>query len=159
MKNPLHSLRISLLTEIFPKVKFIHIHRHPYQVVPSTVHLWKVMARNNQLKGKKYFPTVEEVAAGLDKFYTVIEKDLQAIPAGRRTEVSYEKLVGDPLSEIKRIYLELGLEYSGEFERSLLTFLNLNRDFKKNSYTFGDEDKAIVFNRMKRHFDHYHYIP
>jgi hypothetical protein len=159
LKNPLHSLRIPILCETFPRARFIHLHRHPYKVVASSLHLWKVIARDNQLKGKPYIPELKEVTEGLIKFYSVIERDLAALPHERYCEVSYEALEADPVAEIKGIYKALGLEFTGKLEGSIRSFIEKSRDFKKNSYNFDDAQKAQVYQLMKKQFEHYHYTP
>ncbi len=117
LKNPAHSLRIPLLYELFPRAKFIYLHRHPYKVVASSLNLWKVMASDNQLKGKPYFPELDEVTNGLIKFYDVIGRDLAGLPSGTYCEVGYEALEADPVAEIKGIYKAIGLELRSGFRR------------------------------------------
>lgn len=157
LKNPAHSLRIPLLNELFPNAKFIYIHRHPYKVVASSMNLWKVMARDNQLKGKPYFPNLEEVTNGLVKFYEVIGRDLAKLPDGSYCEIGYEALEADPVAEIKNIYEALGIEFTQVFEGRLRSNLEKEKDFKKNSYTFDEEQKAQVYRLMKKQFEQYHY--
>lgn len=157
LKNPLHSLRIPFLCETFPGARFIYLHRHPYKVVASSLNLWKVIARDNQLKGKPYFPGLKEITEGLIKFYSVIERDLATLPEKRYCKVSYEALEADPVAEIKGIYKSLGLEFTAAFEGHIRSFLEKERDFKKNSYNFDDEQKAQVFHFMKKQFEHFHY--
>lgn len=157
LKNPVHSLRIPFLTEIFPKAKFIHLHRHPYQVVASSLHLWKVLARDNQLKGRPYCPGLTEVTRGLKTFYAVIGRDLAAVPAERQVEVGFESLEMDPVREIKGIYRTLGLEFSDDFEGRIREFLHKEKEFRKNSYYFSEEQKAQVFQLMKKEFEQYRY--
>jgi len=159
LKNPAHSLRIPFLCETFPRARFIHLHRHPYKVVASSLHLWKVMARDNQLKGKPCFPDLKEITEGLIKFYTVIGRDLAALPEKRYCEVSYEDLEADPVSEVNAIYKALGLEFTGIFESRIRSFLEKARDFKKNSYNFDDAQKMQVYHLMKKQFEFYHYTP
>jgi omega-hydroxy-beta-dihydromenaquinone-9 sulfotransferase len=157
LKNPAHSLRIALLREAFPNARFIYIHRHPYKVIASSLHLWKVLARDNQLKGKPYYPGLKEVTEGLIKFYSVIERDLAMLPPGSFIKVCYEDVESDPIKEIKEIYKALNLEFTSDFENSIRSYLDKERGFKKNSYTFDDEQKAQVYNLMKEQFDQYHY--
>jgi hypothetical protein len=38
LKSPIHTARIKLLLEMFPKCRFVHIHRDPYAVFQSTLH-------------------------------------------------------------------------------------------------------------------------
>jgi hypothetical protein len=157
LKNPAHSLRIPFLMEVFPKVRFIHIHRHPYRVVASSMNLWKVLTDDNLLKGKARYPQVEEVADGLNKFYELIRRDLQHVPEGRKSEIAYEDLIASPMRGLRKIYADLGIHVSNEFGDAVSSFLERNKDFKKNSYTFGEADQQKVYERMKKHFDHFNY--
>jgi hypothetical protein len=157
LKNPAHSLRIPFLCEIFPKAKFIYLHRHPYKVVASSLHLWKVLAKDNQLKGKPYYPNLQEVTEVLIKFYTVIERDLAALPEGRYCEVSYERMEADPVEEVKRIYHAFRLDFTPDFEGKVRSYLEMQKDFIKNSYYFSEDQKEQVFLMMKKQFEQYHY--
>ena len=157
LKNPAHSLRIPLLNEIFPNAKYIYIHRHPYKVVASSLHLWKVMAKDNQLKGQPYFPKLEEVTRGLEKFYEVIDNELDALPMHSHCTVFYEDLESDPVREIRKIYKTFGIEFNDDFENRLHARLEQERDFRKNSYTFDEQQKSEVYRIMKTQFDQYQY--
>lgn len=157
LKNPAHSLRIPFLCETFPRARFIYLHRHPFKVVASTLNLWKVIATDNQLKGKPYFPDLKEITEGLIKFYSVIERDLAALPEERYNVVSYEELEADPVAEVRGIYKSFGLEFTAAFERRIRSFLEKEKDFKKNSYNFDDNRKEQVYQLMKNQFEQYHY--
>ena len=39
LKSPVHTARIPLLLELFPKAKFVYISRHPYDVFSSACHM------------------------------------------------------------------------------------------------------------------------
>ncbi len=157
LKNPLHSVRIPFLLEVFPNARFIHIHRHPYNVVASSVNLWRVMARDNQLKGKPYYPGIEEVAEGFSRFYAILERDLETVPENRKCRIAFEDLEIDPLGVSRRIYKELGLEFTPGSQRGLEAFLEKEKQFRKNSYTFGEKEKEFVYRKMKSYFDQYNY--
>jgi len=157
LKNPMHSMRIPLLLETFSHARFIHIHRHPYRVVPSTMHLWKVMADDNQLRGESYHPSLEEVTQGLNMFYEVINKHAEKVPEGQYYELKYEDLERDPAGEIRKIYGVFGLDFTGEFEKGINGYLERTRRFKKNSYTFGDDEKRYVRQELAVPFERYHY--
>lgn len=157
LKNPVHSLRIPLLREAFPRARFIYIHRHPYEVIPSSLHLWKVMADDNQLKGKPYHPSLEEVTEGLIKFYEIIGRDLALIPPQDQCTVSYASLKANPVDEVKKIYDKLGLNFSPAFGRNLSDHLEKEKDFKKNSYNFDEDQKAQVFKMMQKQFEQFQY--
>ena len=53
-----------------------------------------------------------------------------------------------------------GLEFTTDFGRPYpCLYLEKERDFKKNSYNFDDEQKAQVYHKMKKQFEQYHYKP
>ena len=39
LKNPYNTARLALLAELFPRARFVHIHRNPYTVYRSNAHL------------------------------------------------------------------------------------------------------------------------
>jgi hypothetical protein len=39
LKSPVHTARVELLLQLFPKAQFIYIHRDPYTVFKSAVHM------------------------------------------------------------------------------------------------------------------------
>jgi hypothetical protein len=39
LKSPIHTARIPLIRQIFPKAKFVYIHRDPYEVFSSSCHM------------------------------------------------------------------------------------------------------------------------
>ncbi len=157
LKNPFHSLRIELLLETFPGARFIHIHRHPYQVVPSTINLWNIIARQNRLKGKWIEPTVNEVSEVLNKMVNNIRSQFSSMPAGKYTELSFEAFEKDPIKTLKKIYTDLGLAFSTEFEKDVQSYLSGLKGYKKNVFLLSDEDKLIIMEILKDQFDHYHY--
>ena len=54
LKSPTHTGRLALLAEMFPEAKFVHIARDPYDVVPSTVRLWKSLEYVQALQRPRY---------------------------------------------------------------------------------------------------------
>jgi len=157
LKNPVHSLRIPFLMEVFPNARFIHIYRHPYKVAASAMHLWKVMAADNQLKGETIVPGIREVAEGMMKFQKVIERDAARVPPGHFIEIKYEELEEDPEGEIGKIYKQLGLVFTEEFRARMRSFRESVKDFRKNTYTFGEKEQDTVYETMKDFFEKYHY--
>lgn len=157
LKNPFHSLRIQTLLEIFPNARFIHIHRHPYRVVPSTIHMWNIVATQNMLKGIWAKPSIEDVAIVLDRMLTKIRTDLAVLPGEVYCEVDFEDLETDPINMLKKIYQAIGLTFTLQFEQKVRHFLTELSDYRKNSYSITDEEKEIIRSKLASHFYHYKY--
>ena len=39
IKSPIHTARVPLLRKLFPKAKFVYIHRDPFEVFQSAAHM------------------------------------------------------------------------------------------------------------------------
>jgi omega-hydroxy-beta-dihydromenaquinone-9 sulfotransferase len=157
LKNPFHSMRIRLLLETFPDVKFIHIHRHPYKVIPSTINMWNIVAKQNRLKGRWKEPAIKETSEVLNRMLNQIRKDLSALPTGSYTEVNFETFEKDVPLSLKKIYQDIGLDYTEDFEENVQTYLSGLRNYKKNVFKLDDKDKQCIQEILTEQFNNYHY--
>lgn len=146
LKNPFHSLRISLLKEIFPKAKFIHIVRDPEKVIPSARHLWNIVRKQNSLKGQFESIPTKKLAEVYHKIITDIREEFKQMPENQSAEIHFEDLESRPLETIIRIYDTLQLAYTPDFEQRLNAFLSEISHYKKNSYRLSPEDKDMIRN-------------
>lgn len=143
-KNPSHTMRMSLLTEMFPGARFIHIYRHPYSVVPSTIHMWNVVSEQNKLRRSWKNPEPGEVASVMYEYLRHVSRESKKLGKHQFTEVLFPNLEQNPLAELKRIYAALNLEFKDEFEQEVVRFIESNKDFKKNTYSLTEKDKEII---------------
>jgi hypothetical protein len=157
LKNPFHSMRMPLLLEMFPGAKFIHIHRHPYKVVPSTIHMWNIVSKENKLKSKKLGFEVQDVVVVLNRMLSTIRQQMNLIPQDAKAEVHFRELQNDPVETLKQVYHQLGLNYSPAFDAKLKARLSDMKFYQKNNYELSETDKKIIKNGMKEHFKHYNY--
>jgi len=157
LKNPFHSTRIPLLFELFPNAKFIHIHRHPFEVVPSTIHMWNIVGNENKLKRRFEKPKTEEVAIVFDRMLTNINKNLVSLPENVKVEVSFKKLESDPVSALELIYNKLELNYSQDFEARVKEWLSGMKSYQKNKYELSVSEKETIRKTLGKHFIYYNY--
>ena len=142
-KNPYHTMRMELLAGMFPGAKFIHITRDPMMVVPSTIRMWNIIARENKLKKDWKEPTVAETA-------TVLRTYLDHVAEYRHrldnpfTEVRFEELEKSPISVLKKIYSELEIPWTDGFETAVHEFLWVNEGFEKNTYELSTEERNAI---------------
>ena len=54
LKSPTHTARIRLLREMFPRAKFIHISRSPFELFPSSEHLCRQMFQSQGFQRPRY---------------------------------------------------------------------------------------------------------
>lgn len=144
LKSPTHTARIPLLLEMFPDAQFVHIVRDPYVVFPSTVNLWKSLARAHGLQTPRFAGIEEYVFENFNVLYERLEAGRRLVPPGHFHEVRYEELVRDPVRQMQELYAHLGL---GEFDRyraRLEEFLATSRGYETNRWDLSPEDQAKV---------------
>jgi len=155
-KNPFNSLRIKELVDLFPDARFIHITRHPYEVVPSTVHMWKIVMEQNKLNCKGAFPGIEEVAKGLDRILTTIKQDSNIIAKEHFYELKFEDLEADPVGEVRKIYDKFDLPFNDTSLQNIQNFMNGIKDFRKNEFILLEEERELIRNQLSMHRDFYY---
>ncbi len=134
IKNCAHSARIPTLLELFPDAKFIHIHRNPYEVFLSTVHMRRTVLPRAQLQ------TVEpaRIEAHVLRFYERLMQqfllDRAKIPAGNLVEVRFDDLENSPIDTLRRIYDGLDLPGFAAVEPAIRSYLAGIAGYRKNAY-------------------------
>jgi hypothetical protein len=157
LKNPYHTPRMLLLSEMFPGARFIHLVRHPYKIIPSSINMWHIVSQENSLKSGWQKPTIDETAEVLEKFMRYVKDNKSKLGNNEFAEVKYEDLEASPVEELKRIYSELNLEFSGEFESRIVQFMKEKKGYKKNVFNLSPGEKKIIYTRLSPWFQNYNY--
>lgn len=148
LKNPFHSMRISYLSKKFPQARFIHIHRDPLEVIPSTIRMWSVVGSQNVMNGHGKPPQIKEVATFYNIMMQEIEQQMSLLPASQKVEINYRELVEAPMLTLQKTYAAIGLDFSSEYQQCLTSFLDTNRDYEKNNYSLTDHDKQEILTAL-----------
>jgi hypothetical protein len=143
-KNPFNSMRIKELLTLFPKARFIHIVRHPYEVVPSTINMWKIVVKQNKLNRKGSIPCIDKVSQGYAKLLNIVKNDSLVIPNGNFVEIKFEDLEADPVNEIRNIYSRFQMPIDDTFISNLESFLNSLKTYKKNIFYLTESEKEMI---------------
>ncbi|MCA9263580.1 MAG: sulfotransferase [Planctomycetales bacterium] len=152
LKSPPHTGRIRALLEVFPKAKFVHISRNPYDFIPSTMYLWEALDASNGLQipnGK--LKVSDYTFECFDRMYSAYNRHRELIPADRLVEMRYEDLVTDALGTCERIYRQLQL---GEFSTVSARFRQMmesKRSYKRNKHQIS----ATLSDRIAQHCAEY----
>jgi omega-hydroxy-beta-dihydromenaquinone-9 sulfotransferase len=147
LKNPVNTARIRLLLALFPDAKFIHIHRNPFDVFVSTLHMY------GRVFGMTTLQTIrsDNVAPGiLDLYADMMTRYLAEralIPPGNLVEVRFEDLERQPLAELKRIYDELGLAGFAAAEPAFADYIAAQKSYQKNKLVLAPDDRARILER------------
>lgn len=156
-KNPFNSFRIKILSELYPDARFINLVRHPFDVVPSTVHMWDVVQKQNCLTrfGKK--PAAKEVTDVLNKLLLTVEADRTLVSSSNFCEIRFEDLEQDPGTTLKRIYDQFRMPYPSEMDRKMKEFFSDNINFKKNQFTLSEESLEYICRTLDWFMKKHHY--
>jgi hypothetical protein len=156
-KNPFNSLRMKELSVLFPKAKFIHIVRHPFEVVPSSIHMWKIVMEQNSLNRLGSIPGIEEVTLGLDKVLTTIEKDSTFLQEKNFYELKFEDLEADPVAEVRKIYSRFQIPFDDALSLNIHSFMDNLKNYQKNEFHLKEEEKELIRRQLFRHMQFFNY--
>lgn len=158
LKNPHNTGRIEILKEIFPDAKFIFIHRNPYDVFQSNLHLYNKTIKTQFLQN---FSDEEITERVLYCYETTMQKyivDQSKLKDDQLIEVSYEELSESPVNTLEKIYDQLHLGNFDNVKPDIQSYLNTIKNYKRNSFKdLKPELLKKINNRWDFAFDHWNY--
>lgn len=159
LKSPPHTARIRLLLELFPDARFVHIHRHPYQVFQSTRHYHDTAAWYTYLQR----PDPANIDGSIIRRYQDLQDAYFAqkhlIPAGHFHEIRFEDLERDPVGQMRLVYEKLGFGGFESFEPHLTHYLDSIQSYRKNEFSPLDvAEREMIATEWKRGFDEWNYM-
>jgi omega-hydroxy-beta-dihydromenaquinone-9 sulfotransferase len=160
LKSPANTSRIKLLLEMFPGAKFVHIHRHPYDVIRSARHTLQTAGPWWQLQRTDYGDARmnDQLIRQLKVLYGGYFSQRTLIPPGRLYDVAFEHLDRDPLGEVRRVYDALQLPDFAGVEVRLVDYINSISDYKKNVLSpLPDSVQQQVHQECRQCFDEWGY--
>ena len=143
-KNPPNTFRIEELLRIYPKAKFVFIHRDPYEVFLSCRRFFWETVKGIQLQEI----TQEEVDTNNLRVYKMMMERYmetrQVIPEGQLYELSYKELIENPFSQILKIVNHLNLGFDEKKLKRVSAYFDKHKDHVVKQYTPGPEDVELV---------------
>ena len=132
LKSPPHTGRVKQLAQWFPQAKFIHLSRHPHKVVASTMRLWKLLDEIQGFQLPKYDDSwlKNYVFECKDLMYQAYFQQRDALPENQLAEVSFEKLVEDPLGTMEGVYDQLELGGFESTKGAVQNYFDARKDHK-----------------------------
>lgn len=159
LKSPTHTARINILLEMFPDAKFIHVIRHPYDVFPSNLRLWRDAFSLSFLQSVGAENMVEMVLSTYEQVYQCYHHEKNNIPEKNLIEIKFEEIEKEPITSLKKIYDHLEIGGFDMMLPHLQTYQQSVRGYKKNKFELSPEVKSIVYHRWRRTFEQYDYSP
>ncbi|HRE83192.1 MAG TPA: sulfotransferase, partial [Opitutaceae bacterium] len=139
LKSPPNTARVRMLLDLFPRARFVHIHRDPYTVYQSQLKFYDTVLWHTYLQRPDRDRLSDEILARYREVFAALFRDIPAIPAGRFCEVSFTELERQPLATVERIYTELGLGDFSSLRPKLETYVSSLKGYEKNSFPALDE--------------------
>lgn len=144
LKSPPHTARVRVLLDVFPKAKFVHIVRDPRVVFPSTMNLWKTLARKHCLHRAEWPNLEEKVLREFRIIYGRLEEARPLVPRGQFHELRYEDLVKNPVGELRKVYDSLQLDGFDAARPRVEEYLRQNAGYETNKYELTAAQRATV---------------
>jgi hypothetical protein len=157
LKSPANTSRVPLLLSMFPDAEFIHIVRDPYAVFSSTLHLHRVLSRDNSFTTAEPVNLEERVLSSYLAMYHSYHLYRIQIPAQRRYELRFEDLEQDPVGELEKIYSHFGWPGRDQIAERLAPDLQRHRDFRKNKFELSEDVRRRVAEQWEPVFLRYGY--
>lgn len=157
LKSPPHLGRISVLLEMFPDARFVHIVRDPYAVYPSTLRLWKVLFETQSVQVPHCEWLSDFVFSTFNRLYRDFEKSRQLIPVGRYCEVRYEDLVEDPIAVMGSIYRDLDIDDFQSVVPQMEEHVAALRDYRTNQYELDEKTRRSIDDNWAEFSNRYRY--
>ncbi len=147
LKNPVNTARIPLLLELFPRAKFVFIHRTPYEVFPSSINLHRKIL---DLTALQEFDDADIEKNVTEIYRLVVERyirDAELIPDGQLVEIGYQDLVDQPLDTLASVYDGLSLGGFDEVKEPISNYLASISGYKRNSFAPLSDRLVELINR------------
>jgi hypothetical protein len=157
LKSPPHTGRIRTILEQYPEAKFVHIHRNPYSIFPSTYNLWMRLSRDEGAQRPNGVGMEDYIFNSLNTMYAAFEEDLKLLKPNQFCDIAFKELTGKPLETIEKIYRELELSEFDKVRPVFEGFAASQKSYKKNQFEMTPEIKEQIATRWTRYFERYGY--
>ena len=150
LKAPGHMLGMRALCEQYPDAKFIQLHRHPVEVIPSMASLYASLRSGSSNKldldelGKSL---VEEWRVGLTRVLDLRRADSKVDQ--NCLDIDYSEMTGNPLVVVEKITEFLELPLGSDTRSKMVEYLLSNRKGKHGSHHYNPE----LFGLSKKFID------
>ncbi len=160
IKSCAHMARIRMLLDVFPDAKFVHIHRNPFTVAASTIHMreqtdWENFLQVPEVAFVENLPT--QVAVVGQRLFERFFEDRALIAPENYIEVAYPDLCARPREVLDGIYRHLDIPRGEHYDATIDGYLDGLRGYRTNKLSIDDELADLVRDHWKFVFDEYGY--
>lgn len=160
LKSPPHTARIKLLLELFPNARFIHIHRNPYRVFQSNLHMLTEGLPLAKMQSGDLTAPEDFVIDRYNRLHDAYFADRALIPTGHLVDVKFETLAADPVGTLEHIYRALDLGSIETLRPALEAERDRLRSYAQNRYRpLDNRTRDRLAQVWQRSFDAWGYDP
>lgn len=153
LKNPANTARIALLKRMFPGARFIHIHRDPYKVFASTVHLYLKAQEAWGLHATDRDRIACHVLQAYRELMSAYFTQCDTLDEGELVEISFRDLQRDPMATLAGIYDQIDLAGFNAAAPHFQRYLNSQRGYRKNHLSLSAVEKRRIGNWWRESFE------
>ena len=159
LKSPPHTGRMKQLAQWFPGAKFIHMSRHPYRLVPSTMRLWKLLDSIQGFQLPKYDDVwlKNYIVECKNLMYSAYLNQRSEIPSNQLVEVKFESLIEDPVAEMKRVYQQLELDQFDQVEPQVQAYFEQRKNHKTNPFSLDSAVRSDIDSSWSQYMEVFGY--
>jgi omega-hydroxy-beta-dihydromenaquinone-9 sulfotransferase len=133
LKSPPHTARVRRLLNLFPGAKFVHIHRQPYHIFRSSLHLFRIMFRWHGLQRPSLGDLDDWILRQGEQMYEAFFDARPVIPRGAYHEMGFEDLERDPVGELAKLYRALDLPDFPAVQPEINRYVDSLQGYRKNA--------------------------
>ncbi|MHA1212632.1 MAG: sulfotransferase family protein, partial [Candidatus Heimdallarchaeota archaeon] len=132
LKNPSDTGRIRVILDMFPKAKFIHLVRDPYENFASSIILHTKAREVFALQTWKEEEMKDSILKVHSRIYERYVEDLHLIPEENIIKLRYEVFLEDPLTTLKLIHKQLEINGFEETKEKYQEYIKEQANYKPN---------------------------
>ncbi len=155
LKSPAHLFGLDAVLAVFPDASIVITHRDPMKVIPSVSSLaagFRGILTDRLDLRRLGAEMAEAMAIGPRRaIHARSEAD-----AGRFHDVSYERLVAEPIDTVAAICDHFGYDFTPEFEARARGWIAENPRQKHGVHRYRLEDFGLDRGAIERHFGEYY---
>ena len=143
-KNPPHTGKVQLLTEMFPNARFLHLRRNPYTVFESSRAFFTQTIQPLCLNTISTEDMEQNILYAYRQMYHAYEQQKQYVPNGNLIEVKFEDFEHNAYETVQSIYECLRLPGWTEAESRIKQYIDSQKHYKKNKYSYEPRTIRLV---------------
>ena len=157
LKNPANSYRMEHLNKMYPKAKYIHLYRNPYEVFASSIKFHLDTSRIFSLQTWNEEEYKNNILGIYKELFEKIDDDVKDISKENILYIRYEDFIIKPLETMEKVYSDLKIKGFLEAKEGMQKYLETDKDYKPRKYNFSDELIAKVTKECSFIFDRFGY--